>query len=145
MSSNITFGIALVFFICSAAGTQVYAADDVGVANAVALDSDISRTLAVPRLAARLAELQHVASTEAALLQFPGRSAGGRRPRCESKKKATIIGAAIGGVAGAAFALYVVREVGGVLGTASGSKRYVAYWTLGGAGGGALAGFALCR
>jgi hypothetical protein len=145
MSSHSTFVIAFVFSICSAAGTQVIAADDVGVANVVALGNDTSVTLAVPRLAARLAALQRVTSAEVALSQFPGRSRGVQRPRCESKKKATLIGAAIGGVAGAAVAMYVIRGSGAVLGTANGAKRYIVYWTAGGAGGGALAGFAYCR
>jgi hypothetical protein len=65
--------------------------------------------------------------------------------RCRSKKKGAIIGAVIGAAAGAVFGVYIVGEVSGILGTASGASRYVAYWTLGGAGAGALAGVAYCR
>jgi hypothetical protein len=64
--------------------------------------------------------------------------------KCESKKKGTIIGAVIGAAAGAAVAVLVVRAVSGVPGTSSGASTYIAYWSMGGAGAGALAGFAYC-
>jgi hypothetical protein len=64
--------------------------------------------------------------------------------RCRSKKKGAIIGALIGAAAGAVVGVYIVGEVSGVAGTASGASRYVSYWTLGGAGAGALAGLAYC-
>jgi len=65
--------------------------------------------------------------------------------KCESKKKGTIIGAAIGAAAGAAIAVFIVREVSGeVLGASNGGARYIAYWSMGGAGAGALGGLAYC-
>jgi len=65
--------------------------------------------------------------------------------KCESKKKGTIIGAVIGAAAGVAVAVFVVREVSGeVLGASSGGSKYIAYWSIGGAGAGALAGLAYC-
>lgn len=68
-----------------------------------------------------------------------------RLPSCRSRKKGALVGAAIGAIAGAAFGLYVARGVSGaVLGSASGARRYVTYWTVGGAGGGALGGLAFC-
>jgi hypothetical protein len=65
--------------------------------------------------------------------------------KCESRKKGLLIGAVIGAAAGAAIGVYVVREVSGILGTSSGAAKYIAYWSLGGAGAGALGGFAYCR
>jgi len=65
--------------------------------------------------------------------------------QCESKKKGTIIGAAIGAVTGAVVAVLIVRGVSGeVLGASNGGSRYIAYWTMGGAGVGALSGLAWC-
>jgi hypothetical protein len=49
---------------------------------------------------------------------------------CRSKKKGAIIGALIGAAAGAVVGVYIVGEVSGVSGTASGASLYVAYWTL---------------
>ena len=66
--------------------------------------------------------------------------------RCESKKKGMIVGAIIGAVAGAAIGVYVSREVSGqVFGASNGASTYIAYWSLGGAGAGALGGLAYCR
>jgi len=65
--------------------------------------------------------------------------------KCHSKRKGMLIGAAIGAVAGASTAVYVVRQVGGVLGTSNGAAKYITYWTIGGAGAGALGGLAYCR
>ena len=63
---------------------------------------------------------------------------------CQSKKKGMLIGAVIGAAAGAATAAYVVRQVGGILGASNGASRYITYWTIGGAGAGALGGLAFC-
>jgi hypothetical protein len=62
--------------------------------------------------------------------------------RCQSKKKGLIMGAMIGAAAGGVIGMYYVRQV-----SAQGnpSPQYVAYWMLGGAGTGALGGFAYCR
>jgi hypothetical protein len=145
MSLKRTAGIAFVFLIGIAAGTQVHAGNDVSLTGAVAVDSNLPITRSVPHDVARwAAERQHIASTEAGLWQFPQRSGRVHRAKCQSKKKGLLIGAAIGGAGGAALALYVNRGVGGVAGTASGANRYLAYWTAGGAGGGALVGFAYC-
>jgi hypothetical protein len=65
--------------------------------------------------------------------------------KCESKKKGVIIGAVIGAAAGAAIGVFVVREVGHILGTSNGAATYITYWGIGGAGAGSLAGFAYCR
>jgi uncharacterized protein YcfJ len=65
--------------------------------------------------------------------------------RCQSKKKGAIIGALIGAAAGGVLGVYITREVSGIVGTAQGASRYVAYWMLGGAGAGALGGLAYCR
>jgi len=65
-------------------------------------------------------------------------------PTCRAKTKGVIIGAAIGAVAGVAVGTYIAKAVGGVLGTGSGARRYVGYWTIGGAGAGALGGLAFC-
>jgi len=64
---------------------------------------------------------------------------------CQSKKKGILIGAAIGATAGATTAVYVVRGVGGILGASNGASKYITYWTIGGAGAGALGGLAYCR
>jgi hypothetical protein len=64
--------------------------------------------------------------------------------QCRSKKKGAIIGAVIGAAAGVVVGVSIVGDVSGILGTASGASRYVAYWALGGAGAGALAGVAYC-
>jgi hypothetical protein len=61
--------------------------------------------------------------------------------QCRSKKKGAIIGAVIGAAAGAVLGVYIAKDV---FGTAPGVSRYAAYWTLGGAGAGALAGVAYC-
>jgi hypothetical protein len=64
---------------------------------------------------------------------------------CHAKKKGALIGAAVGAVAGAAFGTYVARGASGaVLGAGPGARRFIAYWTAGGAGAGALGGLAFC-
>jgi hypothetical protein len=66
--------------------------------------------------------------------------------QCGSRKKGTIIGAAIGAVAGAAVGVYIAGAVSGeVLGASHRAAKYITYWSLGGAGAGALVGFAYCR
>ena len=65
--------------------------------------------------------------------------------KCESKKNGMIIGAVVGAVAGAVVGVLIVRGVSGaVLGASNGGPRYIAYWTMGGAGVGALSGLAWC-
>jgi hypothetical protein len=61
---------------------------------------------------------------------------------CRSKKKGAIIGAVIGAAAGGVLGMYFVRQI-----SAQGNPapQYVAYWMVGGAGAGALAGVAYCR
>jgi len=69
-----------------------------------------------------------------------------RLRRCHSKKKGVLVGAAIGAAAAGAFAVYVAREVSGeVFGAAQGAPRLIAYFTVGGAGAGALGGLLYCR
>jgi len=65
--------------------------------------------------------------------------------KCHSKRKGMLIGAVLGAAAGAATAVYVARQVGGVLGASNGATKYITYWTIGGAGAGALGGLAYCR
>lgn len=124
--------LAAVVFIAGA-GTPMYAADDVGPPppNAVRVHRDVA--------------IRHAIAAQTTTLAIAQNSTRLHRPRCESKKKGTIIGAAIGGVAGAVFATYVNHEAGGVPGAANGANRFLAYWTLGGAGGGAVVGYALCH
>src|SRR5215207_4254342 len=142
---NCTSVITLVCFIGYAAATDVHAADAIGVpaANVVARDSDASVTRAAARLVGRWSEGDRGVDAQAGLWPFPVASTGIRRTRCQSKKKGTLIGAAIGGAAGA-FALYVNREVSGIVGTANGANRFLAYWTAGGAGTGTLVGLVYC-
>ena len=117
----------------SGAATPMAAADDVSprTTNAVGADRDVPIRQAIARQPTTRA--------------FAQRFTRIHPQRCKSRKKGAIIGAAIGGVAGAAFASYVNNEVGGLLGAANGANRFLAYWTLGGAGGGALVGYAVCR
>jgi hypothetical protein len=144
-SFNRASAVALVL-IAHSWTTPVQAADvGAGFTNAVAADSHARITLSLPPYAATSAERNELTGAKAARWEFAQRSTVTKLRKCESKKKGTLIGAAVGGVAGAAFALYVIGEVGGVLGTGNGSKAYLFYWTAGGAGGGALAGFAYCR
>jgi hypothetical protein len=66
--------------------------------------------------------------------------------RCDSKKKAILLGAAIGAAVGAAAAVYVVRELSdGRPSYDNSASRFIAYMTAGGAGAGALGGLVACR
>ena len=139
--------VVMLVFVGCAAATSVHAADNAGVARAtvVARDGAASITLAAARLVANSGEADRSLQGHAVQWQFPSGSAGVHRAKCRSTKKGTLIGAAVGGAAGAAFALYVNRDVGGIMGTAGGGNRFLAYWTAGGATGGALVGFVICR
>jgi len=123
---------------------QLQAPDGADMTDVLAGHGDTSIIRAMARLTAKWDQPGHVVSGQPALWQLPRGSTGVHVVKCPSKKKGTLIGAAIGAAAGAAVAVYVIREVSGVLGTANGAPRFLAYLTIGGAGGGALAGFAYC-
>jgi hypothetical protein len=64
--------------------------------------------------------------------------------KCNSRKKGALIGAAVGAVAGGVFGMYLAKEVSGVLGTASGARKVIAYYTIAGGGAGAALGLLYC-
>jgi len=64
--------------------------------------------------------------------------------KCNSRKKGALIGAAVGGVAGGVFGMYLAKGVSGVLGTASGARKVIAYFTIAGGGAGAALGLLYC-
>ena len=64
--------------------------------------------------------------------------------KCTSKKKGALIGAAVGGMAGGVFGMYLAKGASGVLGTASGAPKVIAYYTIAGGGAGAALGLLYC-
>jgi hypothetical protein len=145
ISFNAASAVVFVFF-AAAAAAPVHAAADVSVGLTSAAIADTSKTItgAVARDAARMAQRDEITGLMAARWEFAQRSTVTRLKKCQSKKKGTFIGAAVGGIAGAAVASYINREAGGILGTASGANTYLFYWTAAGAGGGALVGLVYC-